>query len=87
MAGADADHVTLVAACGSVPAEVYVQVINLGHTGGAALPVGENGTLTLSSSCGSYTAFVYAHTMDRLEITYQEELQISTPQYVTVGMP
>ncbi len=86
-AGIDADHVVLTAVCGSVDPDVYVDIINLGHAGGSPIPAGQTGVIVTATSCGAYQATVFAHQYDKLEITYQENLQVSLPQMVTVGMP
>ncbi len=85
--GVDADHVTLSAGCASVPANVFVQVLNLGHPTGTPIPNAQKGVVVGSTSCGAYTATVYAHLQDQLEITYEEGLDVSIPQSVFVGMP
>jgi hypothetical protein len=85
-AGVDADHVTLNAACGSVYADVYVQILNLGHSGGAPIPNMDVGVVVAATSCGAYTASVYGHYDDLLEITQEEGITVSTPQWVTIGM-
>jgi hypothetical protein len=86
-AGVDADHITLSAPCGSVPGSVYVQIINVGHPGGIPVPAGSTGVIVTSNLCGAYTASVYAHEDDQLEITYEEGLDVSIPQVVQVGEP
>ena len=85
--GVDADHVTINGACASVPPNVGVQVINVGHAGGTPIPASSTGVIVTSSSCGSYSASVYAHQYDQLEITYVEGLDVSIPQVVQVDVP
>jgi hypothetical protein len=85
-AGIDADHVMLNAECGSVEANVYVQILNLGHTGGVPVPAIDFGVTVVATPCGSYAASVYAHKDDELEITQQSGLEVSTPQTIVVGM-
>jgi hypothetical protein len=86
-AGVDADHVMLSEICDSVPGSSYVQIVNTGHPGGPAIPNIDTGVIVFSSPCGAFSASVYGHAYDKLEITYEVGFEVSLPQSVTIGQP
>ncbi len=78
----DADHVLLSSGCGGVEGGAYVTVINTSLPGGDE-PVG---VVAQASQCGSWSAPVYAHLHDWLDITQQVGLNFGTTR-IQVGAP
>ena len=79
-AGADADHVKLVAGCGGAEANAVIVIVN----SNPAVP----GDLAVSGSradnCGAWDALVYAHSGDTLDITQEFGDTRSTPDVLQV---
>jgi hypothetical protein len=77
----DADHVVITAECASVPANAWVSLVNL-----ATVPSEDKGVVVVASTCGGYTAHVYAHDGDTIEITYTGGLVESEPQELVIDL-
>jgi hypothetical protein len=80
-AGVDSAHVSLSSPCGGVENGADVEVINTNPT----VPAGEVGVVALASDCGAWSAQVYAHVGDVLNIVQQFENTTSAP--ITVQVP
>lgn len=78
--GPDTDHVTLTAACNASQRNAVMLIINENPAVPGSKAVG--GALT--DSCGGWNTTVYAHSGDRLDITYLLNLQQSLPTTVSV---
>ena len=63
-AGEDADHVVLASPCGGVQPGATVVIIN----DNTSLPSSERGTVSFADECGAWSAEVYAHAGDWLDI-------------------
>jgi hypothetical protein len=79
-AGPDVDHVTLTAACNVSQRNSVMLIINENPAVPGSKAVG--GALT--DNCGGWTTVVYAHSGDRLDITYLLNLEQSLPTTVQV---
>jgi hypothetical protein len=80
-AGVDAAHVTLTSGCGGVEDGADVEIINTNPT----VPGGQAGVVALASSCGAWSAVVFAHAGDVLSILQQYANVTSAP--ITVQVP
>jgi hypothetical protein len=76
----DADHVLLTSGCGGVEPSAFVTVLN------TSLPAsGEPlGVVLEATTCGSWSAKLYAHPTDVLDITQQVGQSFGTTR-ITVG--
>jgi hypothetical protein len=83
--GADTDHVKLTGLCGGTPRSVAIVVINKGGSN-VPVPLDEavGGALT-DPACGKWDATVFGHTGDLLEVTYDENGEVS--QAAFLGVP
>jgi hypothetical protein len=63
-AGPDADHVVLASPCGGVQPWATVVIVNEN----TSLPSDERGTVSFADGCGAWSASVYAHAGDWLEV-------------------
>ncbi len=77
-AGPDADHVQLTATCNIAEGNAIILVIN----DGAGVPLDKAVGGALTNSCGAWDSVVYAHSGDRLDITYQINGAMSLPTVV-----
>jgi hypothetical protein len=80
-AGVDSAHVNLSSPCGGVENNADVEIINTNPT----VPAGDLGVVVGASGCGSWSAQVYAHAGDELNILQQFENTTSAP--ITVQVP
>jgi len=78
--GPDADHITLTATCNPPERSSVILIINENPAVEGGKAVG--GALT--NGCGGWNTVVYAHSGDRLDITYLLNLQQSLPTTVFV---
>jgi hypothetical protein len=79
-AGADANHLKLVAPCGGAESGAVIVIINTNPALAGDLAV--NGSLV--NACGAWDAVVYAHTGDALDITQEFGQTRSPPTVVLV---
>jgi hypothetical protein len=80
IAKADIDHVTLTASCNPPEHNAVILVLNENPAVSGGKAVG--GALT--DGCGGWNTTVYAHSGDRLDITYLLNLEQSLPTTVFV---
>ena len=73
--GVDADHVLLSSPCGGVQGYADVEIINTNPN----VPSGDVGIVAGASVCGAWSAQVYAHTGDVLNVMQQYAAQTSPP--------
>jgi hypothetical protein len=80
-AGVDSAHVSLSSPCGGVENNADVEITNTNPT----VPASELGVVVSASDCGSWSAQVYAHGGDVLDVLQQFENTTSAP--ITVQVP
>ena len=81
-AGADADHVELVAGCGG--AQPGAEILILNQTIANPTPTSPNVEAAVAKPCGSWSASVFAHTGDALQISQIVGGEVSEAALYTV---
>ncbi len=79
LAGADADHVDLVAGCGGAEDYATIQIVNTNPSAAVA------GVIARATDCGAWNAQVFAHKGDVLDITQEYAAQASLVTSVLVN--
>ena len=81
--GADADHVVLASTCGAVEAWAMVVIVNQN----TSIASSERGSVAFADGCGAWSAIVYAHAGDWLEIWQESGTAKSDAVFFPVTAP
>jgi len=81
--GPDADHVTLISPCGGVESGATVVVVNQN----SSIPGDERAAASIADGCGAWTAVIFAHSGDWLEVWQESGTSTGTSVEFEVGAP
>jgi hypothetical protein len=79
-AGADANHIKLVAGCGGAESNAVIVIVNLNPQVPGDMAVSG----ALASGCGAWDAEIYAHSGDTIDVTQEFGETRSPPAVIQV---